>query len=99
MMRRPPRSTLFPYTTLFRSLQQFAVDGGADVEGVRVGDFVGGHDGGSHGGERIEGLADHPLRGAHLEIARADVVEVGIAADVVAPLFGGGGAGRAEARR
>src|SRR5258708_12139367 len=25
MIRRPPRSTLFPYTTLFRSLQ-FAVD-------------------------------------------------------------------------
>src|SRR2546430_12639423 len=23
MIRRPPRSTLFPYTTLFRSLQQF----------------------------------------------------------------------------
>src|SRR2546429_4043115 len=24
MIRRPPRSTLFPYTTLFRSLQAFA---------------------------------------------------------------------------
>src|SRR3712207_7190481 len=24
MIRRPPRSTLFPYTTLFRSLAQFA---------------------------------------------------------------------------
>src|SRR5437660_9456842 len=24
MIRRPPRSTLFPYTTLFRSPQQFA---------------------------------------------------------------------------
>src|SRR5207302_7080561 len=24
MLRRPPRSTLFPYTTLFRSLRQFA---------------------------------------------------------------------------
>src|SRR5258707_11632887 len=24
MIRRPPRSTLFPYTTLFRSLQHFA---------------------------------------------------------------------------
>src|SRR5947209_14095353 len=24
MLRRPPRSTLFPYTTLFRSLEQFA---------------------------------------------------------------------------
>src|SRR3989442_7471126 len=25
MIRRPPRSTLFPYTTLFRSLQQHAL--------------------------------------------------------------------------
>src|SRR3712207_7575677 len=25
MIRRPPRSTLFPYTTLFRSLQRVAV--------------------------------------------------------------------------
>src|ERR1039458_5537927 len=24
MIRRPPRSTLFPYTTLFRSVEQFA---------------------------------------------------------------------------
>src|SRR2546425_4367226 len=28
MIRRPPRSTLFPYTTLFRSFErQFALDG------------------------------------------------------------------------
>src|SRR5258706_3804758 len=26
MIRRPPRSTLFPYTTLFRSLADFCVD-------------------------------------------------------------------------
>src|SRR3712207_7510451 len=31
MIRRPPRSTLFPYTTLFRSLFPFQ-DGNADVE-------------------------------------------------------------------
>src|SRR2546421_6767250 len=28
MIRRPPRSTLFPYTTLFRSWQTLATDGG-----------------------------------------------------------------------
>src|SRR2546427_8007314 len=28
MIRRPPRSTLFPYTTLFRSGPDLAVDGG-----------------------------------------------------------------------
>src|SRR5206468_12452093 len=27
MLRPPPRSTLFPYTTLFRSLRHFALDG------------------------------------------------------------------------
>src|SRR2546425_6778990 len=27
MIRRPPRSTLFPYTTLFRSLARLAVSG------------------------------------------------------------------------
>src|SRR2546429_3885514 len=26
MIRRPPRSTLFPYTTLFRSLEQTTID-------------------------------------------------------------------------
>src|SRR2546427_1066528 len=35
MIRRPPRSTLFPYTTLFRS-DGFVVVGG-DVVGKRVG--------------------------------------------------------------
>src|SRR3712207_8070416 len=29
MIRRPPRSTLFPYTTLFRSLVVGAAEGGA----------------------------------------------------------------------
>src|SRR5438874_3937430 len=30
MIRRPPRSTLFPYTTLFRSLREIAVGRGND---------------------------------------------------------------------
>src|SRR5687768_18250173 len=42
MLRRPPRSTLFPYTTLFRS----------DIEGGTV-DLVG-----THGGQRVEDLAE-----------------------------------------
>src|SRR3712207_7508146 len=33
MIRRPPRSTLFPYTTLFRSLSDF---GRGDSTGARV---------------------------------------------------------------
>src|SRR2546430_9148329 len=33
MIRRPPRSTLFPYTTLFRSLDSFDNDGGLHAAG------------------------------------------------------------------
>src|SRR2546426_2088122 len=32
MIRRPPRSTLFPYTTLFRSQVQRAVSGAGDED-------------------------------------------------------------------
>src|SRR2546422_2410962 len=35
MIRRPPRSTLFPYTTLFRSLQARPVDVGRMHAGAR----------------------------------------------------------------
>src|SRR3712207_7801330 len=44
MIRRPPRSTLFPYTTLFRSVKQRRSPGVTDATGHRsdlVG--VGGH--------------------------------------------------------
>src|SRR3712207_7690020 len=43
MIRRPPRSTLFPYTTLFRSAGQVAEVG---LEGRRV-----------HGHEDVRGVA------------------------------------------
>src|SRR5260221_7639951 len=39
MIRRPPRSTLFPYTTLFRSLKPMAKQ--VPIVFVRVGDPVG----------------------------------------------------------
>src|SRR5438876_5820632 len=35
MLRRPPRSTLFPYTTLFRSLHCDARAAGGNARGVR----------------------------------------------------------------
>src|SRR3712207_7343939 len=41
MIRRPPRSTLFPYTTLFRSAVVAPLLG--DDGGVRGGDLVGRH--------------------------------------------------------
>src|SRR3712207_8140160 len=51
MIRRPPRSTLFPYTTLFRSLH------GPDLRGVRarrVGGLLGGQ---GQGGPGLAGVA------------------------------------------
>src|SRR2546422_2454919 len=36
MIRRPPRSTLFPYTTLFRSLGSLALEARAEQEDVGV---------------------------------------------------------------
>src|SRR2546430_9673453 len=39
MIRRPPRSTLFPYTTLFRSLQHRA-DIVLDIEAAEDGRFL-----------------------------------------------------------
>src|SRR5437588_2556362 len=38
MIRRPPRSTLFPYTTLFRSRHLYLVPakGAVEVNGIRI---------------------------------------------------------------
>src|SRR2546430_4188147 len=41
MIRRPPRSTLFPYTTLFRSPDRAHVDVPVEREGVEVGGVLG----------------------------------------------------------
>src|SRR3712207_7066925 len=48
MIRRPPRSTLFPYTTLFRSGDAGGGEGAGDVDALAAG----------LGGGR--GQADHP---------------------------------------
>src|SRR2546426_9312464 len=52
MIRRPPRSTLFPYTTLFRS---------APAAGDRRGDFSGAA--APSGGRAAGGAAGQPARG------------------------------------
>src|SRR3712207_7734988 len=74
MIRRPPRSTLFPYTTLFRSRRAAVDRRGARVQvhvlpAVRVGPLrraVG------RRGERPEhvkaGVADELVGGRHLEL-------------------------------
>ena len=40
MIRRPPRSTLFPYTTLFRSLVSFSVSCAAQTRYVNGADAL-----------------------------------------------------------
>src|SRR5436189_3429943 len=59
MIRRPPRSTLFPYTTLFRSLDQR----GRGPPGAHVGEFrLGVLDGLAH---LVVVLADHERSEEH----------------------------------
>src|SRR3712207_9484964 len=56
MIRRPPRSTLFPYTTLFRSVG--GEDRGAHVE--QLGDLVA-EDGGAEQAHVVDVAADRGL--------------------------------------
>src|SRR5256885_8819974 len=73
MIRRPPRSTLFPYTTLFRS-EPIALL--RDAQRFRGGRDVGAHDGdlGVRRGQRGELLRDRKstrLNSSHLVISYA----------------------------
>src|SRR5437899_10214037 len=68
MIRRPPRSTLFPYTTLFRSVAPGALQGVAEL---RVGSRLlhrGGLQGG--GGEGVDRKSTR-LNSSHLGISYA----------------------------
>src|SRR5256886_13499427 len=65
MIRRPPRSTLFPYTTLFRSISRVRPDGA--VENLKF--IEGGHNGVTL--HAPKGLA---LLGDTLWVADIDVV-------------------------
>src|SRR5260370_15614709 len=70
MIRRPPRSTLFPYTTLFRSVPGRAaiavgiiVLRAADGDGVEVGEVLAGNIAAADRGDRLgvhtSGLQSH----------------------------------------
>src|SRR5256885_11038097 len=67
MIRRPPRSTLFPYTTLFRSAHQVA-----DVEDERLG-VAALHLLAVHPGPELESVRseEHTLNSSHLVISYA----------------------------
>src|SRR5256886_17552125 len=58
MIRRPPRSTLFPYTTLFRSLALLLLEaGGEGIGGAEVGqDDLAGFSVDAPGGDDLEVL-------------------------------------------
>src|SRR3712207_8801488 len=56
MIRRPPRSTLFPYTTLFRSLAEI---GRLAAVHTSAGDHVRPH---GHAGQRVRNVAGHRER-------------------------------------
>src|SRR2546430_13212999 len=60
MIRRPPRSTLFPYTTLFRSLT--SDDGGALIRLI-AGDIA---------GFEGPGVTHTPIAYAHVTLARSE---------------------------
>src|SRR3972149_5940620 len=73
MIRRPPRSTLFPYTTLFRS-DRLRVEpaGPGRITFVREGDPIARHARAVAGGYRPEALAEARRRGGgHAAAARA----------------------------
>src|SRR2546422_5160155 len=83
MIRRPPRSTLFPYTTLFRSLSAYDVIGGErwdrleDLHLLVSNRFAIGSDRRLHGqiAQDLEQMVlDHVADGARLVIERASAL-------------------------
>src|SRR3712207_8124919 len=65
MIRRPPRSTLFPYTTLFRS----AVGAGRHAVAAAVADVALHHHGAELGAEQRPGRADVQAAGVRAVLA------------------------------
>src|SRR2546430_4770659 len=61
MIRRPPRSTLFPYTTLFRSLERLHLRSGSDPAGAQ--DL-------GHAGDRLDRKSTR-LNSSHSQISYA----------------------------
>src|SRR2546427_13189672 len=61
MIRRPPRSTLFPYTTLFRSIPGIVDDGSVSRETTSIGAIGGTYINGGRGNQKnfsVDGITD-----------------------------------------
>src|SRR5256885_4261908 len=74
MIRRPPRSTLFPYTTLFRSIPPSRADHGNEllaVEGLDLPPRRGLHPEGHHDVRPLLDRKSTPLNSNHLVISYA----------------------------
>src|SRR5258708_26073503 len=85
MIRRPPRSTLFPYTTLFRSLlEQVEIPDGDVVRALLVGGQALGQFGdelealGLAAGERRAALAERQITEAAIDHQLTDLGELGV---------------------
>src|SRR2546430_5058227 len=76
MIRRPPRSTLFPYTTLFRSVPRRAADR-LDERTLRaeVALLVGVEDGDQRHLRQVEALAQQVDADQHVESSLAQLAE------------------------
>src|SRR2546422_5952619 len=68
MIRRPPRSTLFPYTTLFRSVPDEAALGGRAGPGRHRGQQ--GHAAAARRDEALHGGAHPPLQALYRGLSR-----------------------------
>src|SRR3712207_7926081 len=80
MIRRPPRSTLFPYTTLFRSGLYGRIVHLLDVVGRYAVDLEVGEDGRAHGRVRAALVLPRP---ALLRVERRGVVLVAVDEDAL----------------
>src|SRR2546430_13427401 len=73
MIRRPPRSTLFPYTTLFRSETEILFPYGWTLFASKAGQLAGNHFATIfEGNERLNELGELVLRQGAQEITRSE---------------------------
>src|SRR3712207_7245307 len=77
MIRRPPRSTLFPYTTLFRSVGQLQRRPVAEQAHRRPqrddGEGEEGRDGGDHRGQEVDRLVREDRKSTRLNSSHANI--------------------------